>query len=72
MPLYALMSSCHHQRRFEGIHIKKELANLIIDCDILTSRLELGELPACLDQDECAEDNGGCEQDCVNTVGSHR
>ena len=45
---------------------------LFIDCDVLMSRLELGELPACLDQDECAEDNGGCEQDCVNTVGSHR
>ena len=37
-------------------------------------RLELGELPACLDHDECTEDNGGCDQnqDCVNTVGSHR
>ena len=46
----------------------------LVDFDIPMCRLELGELPACLDHDECTEDNGGCDQnqDCVNTVGSHR
>ena len=40
--------------------------------DIVVSRLELGELPACQDDDECAEDNGGCQDDCINTLGGHR
>ncbi len=26
----------------------------------------------CEDRDECAEDNGGCDQTCINTPGGHR
>ena len=25
-----------------------------------------------LEQDECVTDNGGCEETCINTVGSYR
>ena len=37
---------------------------------MICSRLALGESPVCEDLDECQEDNGGCEQDCVNNPGS--
>ena len=29
-----------------------------------------GVRPYCIDVDECGEDNGGCEHECVNTPGS--
>ncbi|KAL0821308.1 hypothetical protein ABMA28_005902 [Loxostege sticticalis] len=32
---------------------------------------ERKQQPYCVDVDECAQDNGGCEQRCVNDVGGH-
>lgn len=42
-----------------------------MDCDLLAPGVTSPSLPLLTDVDECQDNNGGCQQICVNAMGSY-